>query len=215
MTSLPPEPPVGSGPQPPTPPAPPPSVPPVPPEQPTQQWSASPPGQPASARRGGVDPASVKPMDWGIMAAGVLALIFSTFDYYTATAKAAGNSASDSISAWHGFFGWFATLLALAGAIVLAVHIFAPAVQLRIPVRLTVLGAFLLSVLCMIIAGFVTPGAKSSGELSATLGVQVSIDYGRGAGYFLSLIVILAGAVLSFLRLRETGGALPWEKSRA
>jgi uncharacterized membrane protein len=203
------------------PPPPPAAVPPVPPEQqwspppeqPTQQWSAPPPGQPAPARRG-LDPASVKPMDWGIMAAGILALIFSTFDYYTATAKAAGSSASDSISAWHGFFGWFATLLALAGAIVLAVHLFAPSVQMRIPARVTVLGTFLLSLLCVVIAGFVTPGAKSSGQLSADLGVKVTIDYGRGAGYWLSLIVILAGAVLAYLRLRGTGGTLPWAKSR-
>jgi hypothetical protein len=183
----------------------------LPPEQP---WSTPPPGEPAPAGRGGFDPAAVKPMDWGIMIAGVLALIFSTFDYYSATAKAAGNSASDSISAWHGFFGWFAALLALAAAVVLAVHIFAPSAQLPIPVRLTVLGGFLLSTLCIVIAGFVTPGAKSSAALSAALGFKVTIDYGRGAGYFLSLIVILAAAVLSFLRLRETGGALPWEKSQ-
>jgi hypothetical protein len=66
----------------------------------------------------------------------------------------------------------------------------------------------------VIIAGFVTPGAKSSGQLSADLGVKVTIDYGRGAGYWLSLIVILAGAVLAYLRLRETGGTLPWAKNR-
>jgi hypothetical protein len=226
MSSVPPEPPVGGGPQPsvPPPPLPPSSVPPAPPEQqwyapppaepPAQQWSGPPPGQPAPVGRGAFDPASVKPMDWGIIVAGILALIFSTFDYYTATAKAGGNSASDSISAWHGFFGWFATLLALAGAIVLAVHIFAPTVQMRIPVRLSVLGAFLLSSFCIIIAGFVTPGAKSSDDLSAALGVRVTVDYGRGAGYYLSLIVILAAAVLSFLRLRETGGTLPWDKLR-
>ena len=205
MTSVPPEPPVGSGPQPPPPPG---GVPPVPPEQPAQQWSAPPAGQPAPAERRGVDPATVKPMDWGIMVAGILALIFSTFDYYTATAKAGGFSASASASAWHGFFGWFAALLALVAASLLAVHIFAPSAQLPIPIRLTVLGGFLLSALCIIIAGFVTPGAES-------VGPGVSVDYGRGVGYYLSLIVILAGAVLSYLRLRETGGTLPWEKNRA
>jgi hypothetical protein len=212
MTSVPPEPPVGSGPQSPAPP--PPGVPPLPPEQPAQQWSAPPPSGPRPAPRAGFDPAAVKPMDWGILVAGVLALIFSTFDYYTATAKAAGNSASDSISAWHGFFGWFAALLALAAAILLAIHIFAPSAQMPIPIRPFVLGGFLLSLLCITIAGFVTPGAKSSGDLSEALGVRVSIDYGRGAGYYLSLIVILAGVVLSFLRLRESGGTLPWEKNR-
>jgi hypothetical protein len=202
MTSVPPEPPAGSGPQPPSP-----GMPPVPPEPPAQQWSGPPPGEPAPAGRRGVDPATVKPMDWGIIVAGLLALIFSTFDYYTATARAGGFSASASASAWHGFFGWFAALLALVAAILLAVHLFAPSAQLPIPIRLTVLGGFLLAALCVIIAGFVTPGAGS-------VGPGVSVDYGRGAGYYLSLIVILAGAVLAYLRLRETDGTLPWEKSR-
>jgi hypothetical protein len=57
----------------------------------------------------------------------------------------------------------------------------------------------------VIIAGFV-----DSRDISGT-----GIDSSRGAGYFLSLIVILAGAVLSYVRLRETGGTLPWERSRA
>lgn len=200
MTSPPPEPPAGSE-YPPVAPQPPAAQPPE-----REQWSA-PPTQPTPAGGAGPDLASVKPMDWGILAAGVLALIFSTFDYYTATAKGPGGSASDSISAWHGFFGWFAALLALAAAVVLAIHVFAPSVRMAIPVRLTVLGGFALSTLCMIIAGFVTPGAQSF--------PGVSIDYGRGAGFYLSLIVILAGTVLSYLRLRETGGTMPWEKNRA
>jgi len=152
-------------------------------------------------------------MDWGIIAAGIFALIFSTFDYYTGTAKAEGHSISSSINAWHGFFGWFATLVALAASLVLAVHILAPNVTLPIPVRLTVLSGYALSLLCMIIAGFVTPGASSAADLSQAAGVKVTVDYGRGVGFYLSLIVILAGGVLSYLRLRETGSKLPWDKS--
>jgi len=234
MTSVPPEPPAGSGPSatPPTPPPPPPpapampppaadpgwSAPPPPPPPPPAEpdWSAPPPppatGQPASGS-GPVNLAAVKPMDWGIIAAGVLALIFSTFDYYTGTAKGPGGSISNSISAWHGFFGWFAALVALAASAVLAVHILAPKVAMPFPVRLTVLGGYALSLVCMIIAGFVTPGARSAADLGAAAGSGISVEYGRGAGFYLSLIVILAGVALSFLRLRETGNKLPWDKS--
>lgn len=198
MTSVPPEPPAGSEPSATPPPSP---ATPAPPPVPVQ---------PAQSSGGGFTASSVNPMDWGILAVGVLALIFSTFNYYTLSVKGFG---SDSESAWHGFFGWFAALVALAASILLAVHLFAPSVKMRFPVRLVVLGAYAVSLICMIIAGFVTPGAVSSGEASAAVGFKVSVDYGRGAGFYLSLIAILAGTVLAFLRLRETGGKLPWDKS--
>jgi hypothetical protein len=219
MTSVPPEPPAGSEPSatpppPPAPPPPPPAAATFPPQATDPGWAAPPPPAGAGAGAGGpVDLAAVKPMDWGIIAAGILALIFSTFDYYTGTAKAEGRSISSSINAWHGFFGWFATLVALAASVLLAVHILAPKVTLPIPVRLTVLSGYALSLLCMIIAGFVTPGASSAADLSRAAGVKVTVDYGRGVGFYLSLIVILAGVALSFLRLRETGNKLPWDKS--
>jgi hypothetical protein len=65
-----------------------------------------------------------------------------------------------------------------------------------------VLGGYAVAALCVILAGLIDADKIPSG-----------IDSGRGAGYYLSLIVILAGAVLSFLRLRATGGKLPWDKS--
>jgi len=200
MTSVPPEPPEGSGPQPPMPPPPPASVPPVPPEQPAQQWSAPTPGRPAPARRSGFEPASIKPMDWGILAAGLLAFIFSFVTYYSYSF----GPLSRDFNAWDGFFGWFSTLLALFSAALLAVHLFAPQVQLP-TVRSVVLTGFALAALSVIIAGFV-----DSRDISGT-----GIHSSRGAGYYLSLIVILAGTALSYLRLRETGGTLPRERSRA
>jgi hypothetical protein len=150
--------------------------------------------------RGELDPASIKPMDWGILAAGVLAFIFSFVTYYSYSL----GPLSRDFNAWDGFFGWFSTLLALFSAALLAVHLFAPQVQLP-TARGVVLAGFGLAALSVIIAGFV-----DSRDISGT-----GIDSSRGAGYFLSLIVILAGAVLSYLRLRETGGTLPWERSRA
>jgi hypothetical protein len=106
-------------------------------------------------------------------------------------------------SAWDGFFGWFSTLLAVLSAALLAVELFAPQGQFGISVRLVVLGGFALATLFVVIAGFV-----DSRDVSGT-----SIDSSRGAGYYLSLIVILAGGVLSFLRLRETGDKLPGERT--
>jgi hypothetical protein len=186
----PPGPPVGSQPAAPSPePAP---YAPTPP--PPQEWAA--PAQPP-AQSSAFNPADVSPYDWGILAAGFLAFIFSLFSYYTASF--AGISASES--AWHGFFGWFAALVALLSAGLLAVHIFSPATKLPVPVRLTVLIGFAVAALCVILAGLIDAESLPS-----------QISSGRGAGYYLSLIVILAGGVLSFLRLRETGGSLPWEK---
>jgi len=189
----PPEPPVGSQP---AAPSPEPYVP-TPPPPPPQEWAA--PAQPP-ARSSAFNPAEVSPYDWGILAAGFLAFIFSLFSYYTASF--AGISASES--AWHGFFGWFAALVALLSAGLLAVQIFAPATKLPVPVRLTVLIGFAVAALCVILAGLIDAESLPS-----------QISSGRGAGYYLSLIVILAGGVVSFLRLRETGGSLPWEKSKA
>jgi hypothetical protein len=184
----PPEPPVGSQPAAPSP---------SPSPSPPQEWAA--PAQPP-AQSSAFNPADVSPYDWGILAAGFLAFIFSLFSYYTASF--AGISASES--AWHGFFGWFAALVALLSAGLLAVQIFAPATKLPVPVRLTVLIGFAVAALCVILAGLIDAESLPS-----------QISSGRGAGYYLSLIVILAGGVLSFLRLRETGGSLPWEKNKA
>jgi len=67
-----------------------------------------------------------------------------------------------------------------------------------------VLIGFAVAALCGILAGLIDAESLPSQESS-----------GHGAGYYLSLIVILAGGVVSFLRLRETGGSLPWEKNKA
>jgi hypothetical protein len=125
-----------------------------------------------------------------------LAFIFSFVDYYTWSY----GPYSASVNAWHGFFGWFAMLLAVAGSAVVAMELFAPHVKLPFPNRLIALGAYALATLCVILALFVTPGPDVSGS---------GIDEGHGFGYWISLIVIIAGLVLSFLRFQQTGGQLP------
>jgi hypothetical protein len=187
---------------------------PAPPPPAQEPWPAPPAGGPSTSATT-FNPATVNPLDWGILAAGFFALIFSFVSYYTVTASFQGISRSGSESAWHGFFGWFGALVALAAAGLLAVHIFLPSAKLPVPIRLTVLGGFALALLCIIIAAFVTPGAASANELSAAAGLRLHVDYGRGAGFWLSLIVILAGTVMAFLRLRDSGGKLPWQGTKA
>jgi hypothetical protein len=114
-------------------------------------------------------------------------------------------SVSQTYSAWHGFFGWFAALCALAGAAVLAVEFFAPQIKLPAPGRLITAGLFALATICVLLALVVVPAADSAGS-------GISINKGHGFGYWISLIVIIAGLVLSILRLKATGGKLPWEK---
>jgi hypothetical protein len=148
---------------------------------------------------------SINPLDLAAVAAGIIALIFSFVSFYTGEASATigGQKFSQSAheSAWHGFFGWFGVLLALVGAAAVAAAVFLPSLKLPVPMRLLALGAFALSLLCLIIALFVTPGAKSVSG--------VNIDYGRGYGYWIALIAVIVGAVATFLRFQQTGGQLP------
>jgi hypothetical protein len=137
------------------------------------------------------------PYDLGIIAAGVLAFIFSLFAYYTISVNVSGLGAgSDSASAWHGFFGWFAALLAVAASAVLAATLFAK-VKLPFPVRLSVLIAYGVALLCVILALFIIPGKVDCNGISQC---EDAYDYGHGVGYWISLIVILVGTVLAFLR---------------
>jgi hypothetical protein len=133
---------------------------------------------------------AANPYDLGIIAAGILAFIFSLFSYYTYSASGGGFTVSASASAWHGFFGWFAALVALAASAVLAAALFAR-VRMPFPVRLAVLGAYAVAALCVILALFVVPGGSVSG---------VGWDSGHGVSYWISLIVILVGTALAFMR---------------
>jgi hypothetical protein len=187
---------------------PPPPVPPVPPVPPApsaaqQQWSQG------AANVQNFDPKTLNPLDWGIIGAGVLAFLFSLFGYYTYTVSASAlgvtQSASQTYSAWHGFFGWFGALVAIAAAIVLALNLIAK-IELPFPVRLAVLGGFALSLLCVLLALLIVP---LPGDASAASAFGIKIDKGHGFGYWLSLLSILAGTVLSFMRFQQTGGKLP------
>lgn len=136
-------------------------------------------------------------LDLGIIGAGVLAFLGSLLPYYTVSVDILGTSNSASVNGWHGFFGWFGALLALAGAGVLVARLLG--VTLPVPVRLTVLGLFAGAVLCTVLALFVIPGGSCDDSF---LGGSVcdAIDQGHGFGYWLALLASIAGLALSVVR---------------
>ncbi len=168
-----------------------------PPPPPGSPYPSGPPGGKPS-----FDPKNVNPMDWGIIAAGVLTLLFSFFPYYTASASAFGYTYTGDINGWHGLT-WLGTILAFAGAALLAVDLFMPGtIKLPAPTRLVVLGAFAIAFLTILLGLVWVP--------IDTAGVS-DVDKGHGIGFWLSAIAVIAGLVLSVLRLKATGGSLPWE----
>ncbi|MDQ2836627.1 MAG: hypothetical protein M3Y89_04320, partial [Actinomycetota bacterium] len=150
------------------------------------------------------DPKTVNPLDWGIIAAGVVAFIFSTFGFYKYSVSVAGFSNSATVSAWHGFFGWFGVLVALAASIVLAIQLIAK-IELPFSVRTVVLGAFALATLCLLLALFVVPG--NTGGAGGVFGVK--IDKGHGFGYWVTFLAVIVGTGLSAKRFTDSGGKLP------
>jgi hypothetical protein len=143
---------------------------------------------------------SANKLDLGIVAAGVVALIGSWLPFYTISVKVAGfGGGSGSVSAWHGFFGWFAVLVALATSVAVALVLF-KVVQLPAPVHLIAVAGFGLAFLLLLLTLFVDPSGGCNGI--GSLGVKC--DIGRGFGYWLALLAVLAGGGLAFMRMRES-----------
>ncbi len=185
------------------PPSPPGGTPPPPPPgpQPGGQWNPPPGGPPGPGGYGpggpgrqSFDPKTVNPLDWGIVAAGALAFIFSLFDYYSASAF--GYSTSESAFG-DGFLGWFAALLALAATVVIAMTLFKPQVNMPAAPRLIALGLFAVAFLCSLITLFLNPTDVPDKYFS------------HGFGYWASLILIIVATVLTLMRFQQTGGQLP------
>jgi hypothetical protein len=187
------------------PPPPPPGGNPPPPPPPPGQWGPPPGGGPAP-----FDPKNVNPLDWGILGAGFLVFIFSFISFYSGAdvdcpGGQSGSTDAGSWSAWHdifggGFFSWFAMLLGIAGAVAVALLIFAPQVKLPVSNRLAGLALFGGAALFEIIGIFVTPGDSG-------FGCDISVNH--GFGFWASLIFVLAGTVLSLMRLQQSGEKLP------
>jgi hypothetical protein len=166
------------------------------------------------------NPAAVNPLEWALIGGGVIALIFSFFEFYTVSAKGqlkaacdqgvipSGNC-SDSGSAWHGFFGWFGVILLLVTAVITALIVLVPQTKLPFPGRLVALGAAVLGALSILIALFVDPSVPGSENVRPGVNIDDFIDIGRGFSYWLILIVAVAVSVAAFMRFQQEGGVLP------
>ncbi len=185
------------------PPAPPPASPTPPPAAPSATPAASyPTGGGFDADKATAAFQNAHKFDLGMIAAGVVAWLAGFMPFYTASASFAGHSVSGHESAYHGFFGWFALWVALATAIILvALPLLGVNLPLPVPAAQAALVGFGLSLLCLILALFITPGGDACNGASA-FGVDCST--GRGFGFWLALILVLAGTALAFLRARET-----------
>jgi hypothetical protein len=187
---------------------------------PPQQYGqyGGPQSQQSQQAKPSFDVSSINPLDWAILAAGFVAFIFSLFSYYDYEPAGQLKQVCDSgggigigrgvcsgvdNSAWHGFFGWFGVLLALVGAIALAVALFAPTARLPFPMRLITFGAFALAVLFTLLALLVPDGNYNGITIPSG---DPTVDAGHGFSYWIVLIAVVAGAVLSYLRYTQTGG---------
>jgi hypothetical protein len=194
------------------PPPPPPPPPPAGYGQPTQYGAQ--PGQPAQPGQygpppgqypsptSGVNLAAVNPLDWAAIGAGVLALIFSFFNYYEYSAKG-DSSVSETTSAWSGFFGWFAVLLAVVAAGFIAGQVFAPQAKLPFSSRLAALGCYALAVILTLLALLVVPDLRGGGP-----GYDEAVDEGHSFSYWIILILLIVGVVATYMRYQQTGGNL-------
>ncbi len=144
-------------------------------------------------------------LDLVIVGAGVVAFIASMLPFYTVSVSAGPvGGLSGSVSAWHGFLGWFAVLVALAASVVVALALLGVG-RLPMPAHQIAAVGFVLALLCLVLALFVDPGSGCGG--AGAFGI--TCDIGRGFGYWLALLAVVAGTALSVLRVRESTGTAP------
>lgn len=157
------------------------------------------PPNPAGPSGNSFDPSSVDRRDWAILGIGFIVFIFSFFNYYKWEYNGMGISFSKTMSAWHFdhglFIAWLAMVLTVIGAAVVAVSLFAPAVQLPAPARQL---------------SFLSFGA---GFVLYVIAIFAHSDFGPGGGhdfsFWISLVLSAAGAVVALMRAQQTGTALP------
>lgn len=146
---------------------------------------------------------AARPLD--LVAAGLAlsAFLWSFLPYYTVSVAMAGFSESDSVTAWHGFFGWAAALLAVGAGALLVLQLLSSVLSIPalsgLPLRLIATAALGVSLVCVLIAFFVTPGGDCEG-LSMC---EDAVDFGRGIGWYLSFLAIAASTALTATALRK------------
>lgn len=193
---------------PPVPPAPTPPPPqaPIPPAAPGGTNFTQPDWNATASNIKNFDVKSASPLDLAIMGLGVLIFLLSFMSYYSYSAKVTAGSSfnfstSASINAWDGgFFGWFGALASIAAAGILAVSLIAK-IELPFNIRQVVLIAAGVAALCIVLALLIVPGHSSFS------GPGFKFDKGHGWAYWVSLLLVLGQAGVSFRRFQETSSS--------
>ena len=176
---------------------------PPPPPPPPGAWGPPPGGQ------SGFDPKTVNPLDWALLGIGAILFLFSFFQYYTV--DYGGISVSDG--GWHfgsgSFIGWFGFIAGFAAAVIVALGIFMPAFKLPVPNYVAAVGLFALSTVFYILGFFIIGPDDSACLGSSRCEDAVDNAFGFGFSYWLSLIAVIAGAVIALMRAQQTGAPLP------
>jgi hypothetical protein len=146
------------------------------------------------------DPKTVKPLDWGVLGAGVLALLFSFFSWYHYSISELGFN-HDYGGIGGGFTGFLVKVLILVGIAAVAIAVLAPQVVLPVPVRLIGVGAFGLATLFTLFKLLIRPRP-------CFLSICAPGHYSPSIGLYLTLIVLIVATALAFLRFVQTGGKL-------
>lgn len=138
--------------------------------------------------------------DLALIGAAVLLLIFSFTPYYKVSISMQSIHNSATGSAWHGFFGWAAVILALVGALLLVL----PWLGVTLPTTAAVVtyGLFVVAFVFVLLALFVVPGDTGG---AAALGVH--IDKGHGFGYWISLLIALVAGAYGALKIAQSRSA--------
>jgi anti-sigma-K factor RskA len=124
-----------------------------------------------------------------LVGAGMVALALSFLGYYTESVY----GVTEYTNAWHGFWGWFAAVVAaLAALLLLAARMF-PSRFVETPYR-TVLTLFLIA------AGSEFGALFTSGfDTSRLHGWGVRADTGHGYAYWISLAAVVLGVGMSYV----------------
>ncbi|MGN6605471.1 MAG: hypothetical protein ACTHMS_00480 [Jatrophihabitans sp.] len=169
-----------------------------------------PPGYGApGAGKPAFDPKSINPLDWALVGIGVVLFLFSFFEYYTVSA----GGFSDSTGGWHfsdgSFLGWFALIAGLAAAVIVALSLFLPTVKLPVATYLGAMGLFAISAVLYLLGFFVIGPDNSVCGGNGACENAIDDAFGFGFSYWLSFILVIAGAVISLMRAQQTNTALP------
>jgi len=179
--------------------------PPLPPE---------PEGTPQGAPAGLDAVKTADPIVLGIIAAGVLAFLCSFLPFYRVSVL----GISDSANAWHdldgkGFLGWFGCIIALVGAVVVAL----PLLKRPLPVDqdAAAVGAFGLAFVLLFLAIFINPFSGMNGgglcdDDNTGICKQMldGVSFGHAVGFWLAFVLVLVALLASGYRLLKARGRI-------